>query len=144
MSLIVLNTDKKPLTDSLQTTHNGFTGGHDEVLFYVKNLHEEFYYTDIKLEVVMPDLTEGEIFTTSGWSIKLKYGSEQPTDKEWGDILVNNEISIPNIGTQFIPDTTTYHPIWIRVFCPGHTSPKIKRDMNFKLKYFKKLVGDNG
>lgn len=144
MSLTILDENKQPLVNGLQTVHNGFTGGADEVLFYIKNLHQEYYYTHIKLEVLMPDLATGEIFTTSGWSIKLKYGSEQPTDKEWGDILVNNEIPIPDIGNNLNSETTTYHPIWIRVFCPGHTNPKIRQDMKFKLKYLKKLVGDNG
>ena len=142
MSLTILDADKQIINGPLVTKHNGFTGGEDEVLIHLKNQHAEFYYHDVSLQVEMPDLVEGEIFSNSGWSIKLKYGSEQPTEKEWGDIIVNNTISIPDIGSTFAPDTDTYHPIWIRVFCPGHTTPNIKKDMNFVLMFFRKLVGE--
>ena len=143
MSLTLLDANKQIIDGPLVTTHNGFTGGEREMLIYLKNQHPEFYYSNVSLTIEMPDLVEGEVFSNSGWSIKIKYGSEQPTEKQWGDIMVNSEISIPDIGSQFAPDTDIYHPIWIRVFCPGHTTPDIKKDMSFKLKYFRKLVGDS-
>lgn len=142
MSLTILDANKEIINGPLVTTHNGFTGGDYQMLIFLKNQHPEFYYHDVSLKIEMSDLVEGEIFSNSGWSVKLKYGSEQPTEKQWGDIIVNNQISIPDIGSQYIPDTDTYHPVWIRVFCPGHTTPDIKKDMNFSLMFFRKLVGE--
>lgn len=141
--LQTLNKDQEITTAPLQTFHNGFTGGSEEVLFYIKNNQIEYYYEDIKLEVEMTDLVEGDIFSQSGWSVKLVQQSEQPTEKEWGEIFVNNEISINNIGSSETADTETLYPIWVRVFCPGHTAPNIKSDMSLKLKYSKRIVGDN-
>lgn len=141
MSLIILDTDLQPITGPFVTEHNGFTGGQQEFLFYFKNQFPEFYYENIRLKVEMPDLALGDLFSTSGWSVKMKFGSEQPTEKEWGDIIVNNEITLPvDIGSSEVANTESLFPVWVRVFCPGHTNPQYKTDMNLSLKYFKKLV----
>ena len=92
--LQILNRDQEITTSALQTFHNGFTGGSEEILFYITNNHAEYYYQDITLEVVMVDLIEGDIFSESGWSIKIVQQSEQPTEKEWGEIFVNNKKAI--------------------------------------------------
>jgi hypothetical protein len=141
--LQILNRDQEITTSALQTFHNGFTGGSEEILFYITNNHAEYYYQDITLEVVMVDLIEGDIFSESGWSIKIVQQSEQPTEKEWGEIFVNNKINISDIGSSETADTETIYPIWVRVFCPGHTAPLIKSDMSLKMKYSKRMVGDN-
>lgn len=141
--LQILNKDQEITTNALQTFHNGFTGGSEEILFYITNNHVEYYYQDITLEVVMVDLIEGDIFSESGWSIKIAQQSEQPTEKEWGEIFVNNKINISDIGSSETADTETIYPVWVRVFCPGHTAPLIKSDMSLKMKYSKRMVGDN-
>ena len=141
--LQILNKDQEITTAALQTFHNGFTGGSEEVLFYIKNNLIEYYYEDITLKVEMVDLVAGDIFSESGWSVKIVQQSEQPTEKEWGEIFVNNEINIPNIGSSDTANTESLFPVWVRVFCPGHTAPNIKSDMSLKLKYSKRLVGDN-
>ena len=140
--LQVLNKDQQVLSGPVKSFHNGFTGGSEEVLIYIKNTHVDYYYQNITLEVVMSDLVSGDIFSQSGWSVKLAYQSEQPTEKEWGDIFVNNKIELPAIGTSTVADIQTLYPVWIRVFCPGHSIPDIKSDMSLKLKYSKKVVGD--
>ena len=142
--LKVLNAQQQITTDPIRTFHNGFTGGSDEVKFFIRNNMVEYYYEDITLEVTMPDLIQNDIFSTSGWSVKIAQQSEQPTEKEWGEIFVNNNVSIPNIGSSSTADTDTLYPVWIRVFCPGHTLSDIKTNMSLKLKYSKKMVGDNG
>ena len=139
--LQILDKDLVVLSGPIQSFHNGFTGGAEEVLVYIKNNYANYYYKDIKLKVVMPDLN-GDIFSSSGWSIKIAQRSEQPTEKEWGEIFVNNEISISDIGNSTVANTETIHPVWIRVFCPGHTSSAIKADMSLNLKYSRRLVGD--
>ena len=141
MSLVILDSEQNALSGSLTTTHNGFTGGQSENLIYVKNNNAGYFYENIEVSVFMDDLEEGDIFSDSGWSIKLKATSDQPTEKEWGDILVNSKINIQSIGTTAGADTSTMRPVWIRVFCPGHTNPQIKTDMKLKLKYHKRVVG---
>lgn len=141
MSLIILDSELQPITGPFVTEHNGFTGGQQEFVFYFKNQFPEFYYENIRLKVEMADLELGSIFSESGWSVKLKFGSEQPTEKEWGDVIVNNEITLPvNIGSSEVANTESLFPVWVRVFCPGHTDPQYKTDINLSLKYFKKLV----
>mgnify|MGYP001203430293 FL=1 len=141
MSLIILDSEQNAMSGSLITTHNGFTGGQFESLIYIKNNNVGYFYENIQVSVVMDGLDEGDIFSTSGWSIKLKATSEQPTEKEWGDILVNSTVSVADIGTAASADTTTMRPVWVRIFCPGHTDPQIKTDMKLNLKYYKKVVG---
>ena len=141
MSLIILDSDLQPVTGPFVTEHNGFTGGQHEFVFYFKNQFPEFYYENIRLRVEMPDLTIGDIFSESGWSVKIKFGSEQPTEKEWGDVIVNNEITLPeNIGSFEVANTESLFPVWVRVFCPGHTDPQYKTDISLNLKYYKKIV----
>ena len=141
MSLIILDAEMQPITGPFTTEHNGFTGGQQEFLFYFKNEFPEFYYENVEISVTMPDLHLGDIFSDSGWSVKLKYGSEQPTEKQWGDILVNNSLMLPDgIGTSTVAVTETLFPVWVRVFCPGHTSPTYKTDISLELKYYKRLV----
>lgn len=141
MSLMILDSELQPITGPFVTEHNGFTGGQQEFVFYFKNQFPEFYYENIRLKVEMADLELGSIFSESGWSVKLKFGSEQPTEKEWGDVIVNNEITLPvDIGSSEVANTESLFPVWVRVFCPGHTDPQYKTDINLSLKYFKKLV----
>lgn len=142
MSLTIFDKNLNQLTSSIPTFHNGFTGEAYEELFYIRNVHDTFYYEDITLKVNMSDLQEGEIFSESGWSIKLSNTSEQPTEKQWGDILVNSTISIPSIGSSEVANTESIIPVWIRVFCPGNTLSQIKQDMSLTLKYSKRVVGD--
>ena len=141
MSLIILDSDLQPVTGPFVTEHNGFTGGQQEFVFYFKNQFPEFYYENIRLRVEMPDLNIGDLFSESGWSVKLKFGSEQPTEKEWGNVIVNNEIILPvDIGSSEVANTESLFPVWVRVFCPGHTDAQYKTDINLSLKYFKKIV----
>ena len=142
MSLQILNSEQQVLTGNIQTNHNGFTGGAEEVLIYLRNDFPEYYYEDITLTVKMPDLEENALFSQSGWSIKLSNTSEQPTEKEWGEIFVNETLRLPNIGSAEVANTESIFPVWIRVYCPGHSLSDIKQDMSLSLKYSKKMVSE--
>ena len=142
MSLQILNSEQQVLTGNIQTNHNGFTGGAEEVLIYLRNDFPEYYYEDITLRVRMPDLEENALFSQSGWSIKLSNTSEQPTEKEWGEIFVNETLRLPNIGSAEVANTEGIFPVWIRVYCPGHSLSDIKQDMSLSLKYSKKMVSE--
>lgn len=141
MSLIFLDKDLGLLSNTeLFTNHNSFTGGEDIIKIHVKNVDPQYYYENIIITPVMDDLIEGDLFSDSGWSIKLHSSSEEPTEKEWGNILINSPVQIPNIGTEALANIESAYPIWIRVFCPGHTEPQIKKDMKLSLRYTKKVV----
>lgn len=139
MSLIFLDENLETLT-SLTTSHNSFTGEEDVKLIYIRNNDPQFYYTGITVVPSMIDLEEGALFSESGWSIKLSFGSEQPTEEEWGDILPNTPVSVPNIGNSSVGNIESIFPIWVRVFCPGHSKPQIKKDLSLKIRFTEKLV----
>lgn len=139
MSLIFLDENLETLT-SLITSHNSFTGEEDVKLIYIRNNDPQFYYTGITVVPSMIDLEEGALFSESGWSIKLSFGSEQPTEEEWGDILPNTPVSVPNIGNSSVGNIESIFPIWVRVFCPGHSKPQIKKDLSLKIRFTEKLV----
>ena len=139
MSLIFLDENLETLT-SLTTSHNSFTGEEDVKLLYIRNNDPQFYYTGITVVPSMIDLEEGALFSESGWSIKLSFGSEQPTEEEWGDILPNTPVSVPNIGNSSVGNIESIFPIWVRVFCPGHSKPQIKKDLSLKIRFTEKLV----
>jgi|SaaInl5LU_22_DNA_1037371.scaffolds.fasta_scaffold00212_9 hypothetical protein len=139
MSLIFLDENLETLT-SLTTSHNSFTGEEDVKLIYIRNNDPQFYYTGITVVPSMIDLEEGALFSESGWSIKLSFGSEQPTEEEWGDILPNTPVSVPNIGNSSVGNIESIFPIWVRIFCPGHSKPQIKKDLSLKIRFTEKLV----
>ena len=141
MSLVFLDSELGLLSNTqLITNHNSFTGGEDIIKIHIKNVDPQYYYENIVITPVMDDLIPGDLFSDSGWSIKMHSSSEQPTDKEWGDTLINGSVQIPNIGTESTPNIESTFPIWIRVFCPGHSEPQVKKDMKLSLKYTKKVI----
>lgn len=141
MSLVILNSELEPLTE-LMSSHNGFTGGAHEEKIYIRNYSSEFYYTNLRIKPEMPELIEGDLFSSTGWSVKLRYGEEQPTDKEWGEVLINSACDLPGLGNNSVANTETAIPVWVRIYCPGHESPKVKNDINLKLTFVKRVIGD--
>ena len=126
---------------TLITGHNGYTGESSEKKIYMKNSDSSLYYKNITVSPrIQGELDQGNIFSTTGWSIKLKYGSERPSEDEWSEVLVNDTLSMPDIGSTNAADTATYHPIWVRIYCPGGTDPQIKKNMSLSVSYEKRLV----
>ena len=140
--LNIFDADQNALETDLITNHNGYTGGSFEIKFHIKNLDPAYYY---KNTIITPVMANGElpvdnIFSTTGWSVKLSYGSEQPTENDWSKVTVNSELQLADIGTTNAADTSTYHPVWMRIYCPGGTTPEVKTNMSLTLKYDKRLV----
>lgn len=134
------DSDKNPLA-TLVTGHNGYTGESSEKKIYIRNTDSSLYYQNVIISPrIQGELNQGNIFSTTGWSIKLKYGSERPSEDEWSEILVNDSLSVPNIGSSASADTATYHPVWVRIYCPGGTDPQIKKNMSLSISYEKRLV----
>ncbi len=109
-------------------TLDGRVGGSVERLFYVRNDDALSSFTDIFLQPV--DTAGTSIVDgTSGFAWKLRAGSTQPTEEEWKVITAANKISLVDIGTSSVSDTSTYLPFWIRVEVPRNTSIKTYTDV---------------
>lgn len=149
MSLLIYKTTSSALpmnlnNDSFITTHNGYTGGSYEFTFYLKNSDSNLYYTDIlvKPEFPITELLPNNILSESGWSIKLSFGSDgQLTEKEWNEIQINEELSVPDIGNTESANTDSFFPINVRIYCPGKTQSQIRNDLSLSLRYIENIVG---
>lgn len=108
-------------TNSLLVGINGRLGGVFQQRLFVRNSESNKSYSAISLFVenpVDPTLING----TQNILWKLSAGDTQPTDDIWLDINTGNTISLPNIGTNLVPDSTTYLPFWLYVRIPRNTN----------------------
>ncbi len=112
----------------IRESMNATVGSISETKIYIRNDNTGRYYTNISVAVNQDTGT----FGASGFSIKLYYGSRQPTEAEWDAAPVNTPIIIPDIGTLAVGDDTTFHPFWIRAFCPaGFSLSQLRSDISF-------------
>lgn len=127
-----------PISDSFVTSHNGYTGGADEFLFYLKNNDATKTYKNIQISPVFHDgeLAEGAILTNTGWSVKIAYGSEKLSEKDWNSVSINSKCEIESISN----DINTRHPIRVRIYCPGKSSPQVRLDLKLNLSYIEEVL----
>lgn len=108
-------TATKPFT----ITFDGTQGGSIDKCVYIRNDDPMRYYDTI---VVSTSVTSGENITDgskSGWEWKLLEKSVRPVQLEWERIAAGNQITLTNgIGSNSIPDTSTYLPVWVHVEIP--------------------------
>jgi hypothetical protein len=144
MALQLFDQDLSLITvlNPLRSSHDGHKGEAHEQVVYVRNLDAAKYYTTIALqpENIGAYDDSGE-FGTTGWSVKLLYGSRQPTEAEWDGAIASAIISLPDIGSTEAADTFTNHPVWVRVYCPGSEPVQIRENVQLKLRYFERNVG---
>lgn len=142
MSLIFLDKNLNELNGSpLRSSHDGFTGSVEEVLFFIRNRRDSVFYRNIFITPMFDnDYFSYEDFEISKWSVKLAYGTMQPSEDEWDEIENGSAISIPDIGSIEGSDTFTNHPVWIRIYCPGLTKSQIKKNMFLQLEYKEEKV----
>ena len=142
MALIFLDSELNELnSDPIRTVHDGFIGEANQVLFFIRNRVENVYYKNIFLTPMFDTTNYNyEDFEVSKWSVKLNYGTVQPSEDEWDEIENGQSISIPDIGTIEGSDTFTNHPVWIRVYCPGLSESQIKENMFLQLEYKQESV----
>ena len=76
----------------------------------------------------------------AGVSINV-YGTRRPTEAEWDLVRSGDGIQIPDIGTTEAADTSTNHPVWVRVYCPAGEPADIRESMQVKVTYYERLVG---
>jgi hypothetical protein len=125
-----------------RTFHDGHLGGVYEDIVYVRNDDPTKWYTNITMILELSAYGDIGEFGTTGWSVKFLYGQRRPTEAEWDLVRSGDAIAIPDIGEQPAADTSTYHPIWFRVFCPGGDPAQIRENQMLRLLYFKRNVGE--
>jgi hypothetical protein len=112
------------IRDSFSAT----TGSIVERKLHIRNDDPLLYYTNISVAINQDTGT----FGSSGFSIKLSYGSRQPTEAEWDAIPQNTAINLPDIGASGAADTSTYEAFWVRSFCPaGFSLSRLRSDIQF-------------
>lgn len=127
--------------DPLRTVHNGQPGGACEKLIFIRNDDSSNYYTDMVLSYENNIADDYGVLGSTGWSVKFLYGRRQPTEEEWDVVTADSAIRIPDIGNSLAADTSTFHPVWIRVYCPGGSPAQIREGQRIKLSFSEKKVG---
>lgn len=125
----------------LRTFHDGHLGGSQEKLIYLRNDDSAKYYTNITVHLEVDSYEDFGPFGTTGWGVKYIYGERRPTEAEWDEVRAGDAIAIPDIGDTSLADTFTYHPIWVRVYCPGGEPAQIRENQTIKVFYFERNVG---
>lgn len=127
---IGLYTDTSPSTlisqndtflNSLLIPVNGRLGGVFQKRLYIRNNETNKSYSSIQVTVdnpADPTLVNGVQFTY--W--KLIASDLQPADYLWDAVTTANTISLPNIGTTAVGDSSTYVPFWLYVRVPRNSN----------------------
>ena len=128
-------------SDEFRTFHDGQLGGAYEKVFYLRNDDPAKYYVSVTVKVQELIYEDWGEFGDTGWSIKLMYGERRPTEAEWDLVRSAQAIAIPDIGSSAAADTSTYHPIWVRVYCPGGESAQLRDNLRVHVTYLPRVVG---
>jgi hypothetical protein len=143
MALAFYDSDLVALaTDPLRTFHDGHLGGSYEIMVNIRNDDVAKYYTNNQVFIELLSYNDFGEYGTSGWSAKLMFGARQPTEAEWDIVRSGDSISIPDIGTTLVADTSTYHPVWLRIFAPAGNVAQIRDNQRIRLFYFERALGD--
>lgn len=125
----------------LRTFHDGHLGGSQEKLIYLRNDDVSKYFTNLTVHLAIESYEDLGPFGTTGWGVKFIYGERRPTESEWDEVRAGDAIAIPDIGSTLIADTFTFHPIWVRVFCPGNEGAQIRENQTIQVFFFERNVG---
>jgi len=124
----------------LRTVHDGFIGGVHEEKTYVRNADAAKYYDSVQLRLYTAPYADSGVLGNSGWSVKFLYGERRPTEAEWDLVTSGESLDLPDIGATGAADTTTYHPVWVRVYCPGNEPAQYRENQFMRLYYLEKTV----
>jgi hypothetical protein len=125
-----------------QRTHSdGRLGGAFETVVYVRNDDPSTYFTDIVMSYESELYNDVGEFGDSGWGIKYMYGERRPTEAEWDEVRSGEPLALPDIGSTVAADTYTYHPFWMRVYCPGGTAAQLRENQRLRISYYERKVG---
>lgn len=127
--------------DVLRSFHDGFNGESNEQIIYIRNDDVARYYTNLVMSYQSLAYDDFGVFGSTGWGTKLMYGERRPTEAEWDLVRSGDPLNLPDIGTTDLADTSTYHPIWVRVICPGGEVAHIRENQTITLSFFERMVG---
>lgn len=124
-----------------RTNYDGRLGGAQEFLIFVRNNDASKYYTDVQLSIVetTPDDSVGP-YGDTGWSIKLLYGTRQPTEAEWDSAPNDPLLVLPDIGESGSANTATYFPVWVRIYAPGGIAAQLRSGQEIQLQAIEETV----
>lgn len=134
---------KDDFSSPINTSHEGKTGTVETKLLYLRNDSSSKYYTSITISPLDTDLAGGFsdlIYEETGWGIKLSNGGTLPSNGEWGNIEWGNSISMGDIGSLYLSDTTTYFPFWYMISSPPNIDAQIKKDIVLVTTYTENAV----
>ena len=124
-----------------RTFSDGRLGGAHEQVVYVRNDDAANYYTNIVVSYEQDSYDDYGEFGATGWGVKYIYGERRPTEAEWDAVSSGASLSLADIGDTTAADTTTYHPVWIRVYCPGGVAAHIRENQRLRISFYERLVG---
>jgi hypothetical protein len=136
-------TSDSDLTNPLEIIHNGRTGDTVTTQLYLRNDDATKWFSNVLItptDLVGADPYGDVIFTETGWGVKLSAGASEPTANEWEDIDWGNTITMSNVGTNSVPDTTTYSPLWHLETCPPNIEAQVKTDLVVTVSYTENAV----
>jgi hypothetical protein len=128
-------------TDFFRSVVDGHVGGIYEEVFYLRNDDATRYFTNIIVSYLSDVYSMNGPDGDSGWGIKFMYGERRPTEAEWDLVRAGDPIQIPNIGSTEAEDTSTYHPIWVRIYCPGNQTAQNRGSQTIRVSYLERVVG---
>lgn len=125
----------------VSTIHDGRVGDTVLTQLFLRNNDISQYFTNIVVSMVQDDgLTDELDGTSTGWGTKLLKSNIEPAKVEWDFTSFNNSITLSNIGTDALADTSTYQSFWLLVQCPPQEDPGVKRDMKVRVTYLERAV----
>lgn len=127
--------------DPLRLAFDGRLGGPQITKVYIRNNDAGRYYEYVRVRSESTNSDDFGPLGNTGWSIKLIFGEREPTEAEWAEVSEVAELQLPDIGDTTAADTFTYYPVWIRVFCPGNQSARIRRNSKLIVRSFSTPVG---
>jgi len=125
----------------LHTNLDGNLGGSFEQKFYLRNEDVSVYYTSITVGYESTLYSGAGESGTTGWGVKFAYGERRPTEAEWDKVNSGEAIALPDIGDTTLADTYTFHPLWIRVYCPGGQAAQRRQDQTIVVTAYERKVG---
>lgn len=127
----------------ISTVHDGKTGDIKTVQLYLRNDDKTKWFSNVLAEPVDLENTgsfDDVAYTETGWGVKLNAGAVEPTTGEWDDLGWGEQISLSNVGSASVYDTTTYQPFWYYITCPPNEDVKIKLDIVLDVNYTENAV----
>lgn len=131
-------------TSPLTTCHDGRRGDFKVISLSLRNTESQIWYSNIKIKgfdkTDQQDHHKDTIFDETGWGVKLKVGTLEPSTAEWDAISWSNEISMNNIGSDIAGNISDYFPFWMLINCPLNIPADIKENISLYVSYTENAI----